>query len=284
MNMIRFTTFLILLALAVSEYAAAAAGTEVQARMDADIVAGRPILVHVIVALCDNKHQGIVPVPAQIGNGQDPAHNLYWGALYGVRSFFPRVAGWNVIAEPKPDTDSILATVVMQRKILRDSALIDVFLVAEAWDGRYIKGATMRFLDAAGGAYARTVTLRHETTQVELSLSTAHMVVYAGHDGLMDFRPDRSGRVDTTAPARSAVVLACASRSFFERHLRHAGAHNLLLTTGLMAPEAYTLDAVIKAWISGGSGDDVNKSAADAYDRYQKCGQRAARRLFFSAP
>ncbi|WP_316785612.1 hypothetical protein [Pedobacter frigiditerrae] len=35
--------------------------------------------IHVFVALCDNKYQGIVPVPKAIGNGQDPDNNLYWG-------------------------------------------------------------------------------------------------------------------------------------------------------------------------------------------------------------
>src|SRR5688572_22804615 len=29
-------------------------------------------VIHIFVALCDNKYQGIVPVPAKIGNGQDP--------------------------------------------------------------------------------------------------------------------------------------------------------------------------------------------------------------------
>ena len=34
-------------------------------------------VVHVIVALCDNRYQGIVPVPERIGNGDDPRNNLY---------------------------------------------------------------------------------------------------------------------------------------------------------------------------------------------------------------
>ncbi len=33
--------------------------------------------IHVFVALCDNQNQGIVPVPASLGNGQDPKSNLY---------------------------------------------------------------------------------------------------------------------------------------------------------------------------------------------------------------
>ena len=45
--------------------------------------------VHVFVALADNQNQGIVPVPAGLGNGLDPAHNLYWGAAAGVKTSLP---------------------------------------------------------------------------------------------------------------------------------------------------------------------------------------------------
>ena len=48
-------------------------------------------VVHVFVALCDNKNQGIVPVPEKIGNGQDANLNLYWGCGYGVRTFFKKI-------------------------------------------------------------------------------------------------------------------------------------------------------------------------------------------------
>ena len=37
-------------------------------------------VIHVVVALCDNQYQGIVKVPAGIGNGQKASTNLYWGA------------------------------------------------------------------------------------------------------------------------------------------------------------------------------------------------------------
>lgn len=44
--------------------------------------------IHVFTALCDNKYQGIVPVPAKMGNGQDTDNNLYWGWGYGVCTCF----------------------------------------------------------------------------------------------------------------------------------------------------------------------------------------------------
>jgi hypothetical protein len=46
-------------------------------------------VVHVFVALADNQHQGIVPVPAKLGNGDSPLTNLYWGATFGVKVVLP---------------------------------------------------------------------------------------------------------------------------------------------------------------------------------------------------
>ncbi len=57
----------------------------------------RRVAVHVFVALADNEHQGIVPVPARLGNGDDPDHNLYWGSAYGVKTFFARSVEWSLI-------------------------------------------------------------------------------------------------------------------------------------------------------------------------------------------
>jgi hypothetical protein len=47
-----------------------------------------------------------------------------------------------------------------------------------------------------------------------------------------------------------------------------------------MAPEAYTLKSALDGWIAGQTGDEIHELAAAAYDHYQKCGMKAARRLF----
>ena len=69
-------------------------GASVRARVDADAQTGQPVAVHVVGALCDNEHQGIVPFSRSLGDGQNPKTNLYWGAAFGVRSFLERKAGW----------------------------------------------------------------------------------------------------------------------------------------------------------------------------------------------
>ncbi len=65
--------------------------------------------IHVFVALCDNKNQGIIPVPKSLGNGQNPATNLYWGATYGVKNFFAKKSPhWALLKVMKNPTNQIL--------------------------------------------------------------------------------------------------------------------------------------------------------------------------------
>ena len=69
--------------------------------------------IHVLVALCDNKYQKIVPVPQAIGNGQDPKNNLYWGAAYGFKTYFAKQKEWQVIKINKPTSGKILMILLM---------------------------------------------------------------------------------------------------------------------------------------------------------------------------
>jgi hypothetical protein len=79
-------------------------------------------LVHVLVALCDNQSQGIVPVPARIGNGDDPANNLYWGARFGVKTFFKRSVDWKLIEEARNPRAGILERLIFNKKAKKSPA------------------------------------------------------------------------------------------------------------------------------------------------------------------
>jgi hypothetical protein len=230
--------------------------------------------IHVFVALADNQNQGIVPVPARLGNGLDPAHNLYWGAAAGVRTFFARSAEWELLdcrQKPKPE--------VLERCIFQHRNL-EVYLVADAYRGSEIRQAILDFFDAAAGANPETINLSPASHAATLSARGAsNLVAYVGHDGLMDFQlpvvPRKKNGV-----RRDAIILACASKQYFAEPLRASGAYPLLWTTGLMAPEAYTLKSALDGWIEQENDEQVRERAAAAYDKYQKCGLRGARRLF----
>jgi hypothetical protein len=111
----------------------------------------------------------------------------------------------------------------------------------------------------------------------------ADLVAYVGHNGLMDFTVEGTA-ITRGNQGKPVIILACRSKSYFTPWLTALGAQGLLLTTGLMAPEAYTLDALLNSWLSGGRGIALRDAAANAYSQYQKCGLRPAQRLFHTTP
>ena len=227
-------------------------------------------LIHVLVALCDNEYQGIVPVPARIGNGDDPANNLYWGARFGVKTFFKRANDWKSIAETRNPRAEILERLVFKHQTK------DVYLIADAYRGREIKRCVADFFEFSAGRAVETV----KANSGELHAGGgADLVAYVGHDGLMDFSLDsRPQKADNRR--RDAVMLACMSKRYFAEPLRNTGASPLLWTTGLMAPEAYVLKAAIDGWVLNEDGERIRRRAAAAYNQYQHCGMNAASRLF----
>lgn len=229
-------------------------------------------LIHVLVALCDNKYQGIVPVPARIGNGDDPANNLYWGARFGVKTFFKRAGDWKLIAEFQN-----LRAPILERLVFKHQNR-DIYLIADAYRGREIKDCITDFFRFSAGGAGETI----KSNSIELHAGGgADLVAYIGHDGLMDFSLD-SYPQKADDRRREAVMLACLSKRYFTEPLRKTGARPLLWTTGLMAPEAYVLKAVIDGWMLNENGEGIRNRAATAYHQYQRCGMNAASRLFAS--
>jgi len=233
-------------------------------------------VVHVFVSLADNQHQGIVPVSARLGDGDAPASNLYWGAAFGVKTFFRSSKDWELIsANPGP------SLAILERCFFKHRTQ-NVYVVADAYRGSQMREAVTDFLSAASGLNSQSLVVNGKQTAVKImTAGGADLVVYIGHDAFMDFQIKPIVGTNTTKP-RAAIVLACASKSFFTPYLKYARATPLLWTTGLMAPEAYTLKAALDGWIANEDGESVRQRAAQAYDKYQHCGLRAAQRLFTS--
>lgn len=228
--------------------------------------------IHVFVALADNENQGIVPVPENLGNGDDARNNLYWGALYGVKTFFRKSANWELVTAENDPAPGVLERCVFRHRVG------DVLLVADAYRGSEIRRAVTDYLSAAAGSGSATLEVSGKKVSIH---GGADLVVYVGHNGLMDFTIAEDS-IQAGKTGRDAIVLACKSKPYFEPWLSRVGARPVLLTTGLMAPEAYTLEAAIEGWLAGESGEQIRERAAGAYHKYQKCGMDGARGLFFS--
>ena len=227
---------------------------------------GQERTIHVFVALCDNEFQGIVPVPKTLGNGKDTRNNLYWGAAYGVKSFFKyKTTDWELLETIKSDNP-----VILERLLFRH-ATEDTYMLADAYDGEHIKTCIEDFLKTSNGQ--EPISVEHNDLTLQFG-GEANLVTYVGHDGLMEFD------VDTAENAKDVIVLACYSKEYFSTEIKKANANPILWTTHLMAPEAYTLKSAIDGWMNNETGAEIDERAAQAYHKYQKCGIKGARNLF----
>jgi hypothetical protein len=66
-------------------------------------------------------------VGKSIGNGQDPANNLYWGCDNGVKTYFnKKTSDWTLLQLQRKVSDTILERLLFKHKKQ------NVYLVAEA--------------------------------------------------------------------------------------------------------------------------------------------------------
>jgi hypothetical protein len=210
-------------------------------------------VVHVFVALADNQHQGIVPVSSRLGNGQDAASNLYWGAAFGVKTFFKASSAWRLL---KCSTSQ--QPPLPERCVFRHQSP-EVILVADAF-----RDAVSDFVSSAAGLREETLslTLEHENRSLPVA-GGADLLAYIGHDAFMDFQiPRVAGK--TGGHKREFVILACASKPYFGPYMRDTQSEPLLWTTGLMAPEAYTLQAALEGWTLSENNESIRQGAASA--------------------
>jgi hypothetical protein len=234
-----------------------------------EFVAAQTRTIHVVVALCDNVNQGIVPVPKSLGNGQDAKNNLYWGAGFGVKTFFKNSKEWTLVKTVANPKEHILERILFKHKTS------NTYLLADAYDGAKIKNTTVDLLDFSAGNKPEKINL--DSISLEFG-GKSNLLVYIGHDGLMDFRLETTP-TKANDKKRETIILACASKNYFAEHLRITGASPLLWTTNLMCPEAYTLKAAVEGWIKNETNEQIRERAAAAYHEYQKCGLKGARNL-----
>lgn len=233
------------------------------------LCAGNQGSIHVFVALCDNQSQGIVPVPEKLGNGNDLKNNLYWGAMYGVKSYLNKKYE-NIGCVKNIDSE------IMERCIYKVDGS---YVIADAYKGEAIRGSIERFINSISGATADSIVIEKKPVGIN---NNSDLIIFVGHNGLMDFDVTLPSKAGNGFGGKSAAALCCMSKQYFSQIFHHYNAKSYLVTTNLMAPEAYVLESVINSWILEKRGSSVIESAAIKYNAFQKCGIEPARRLFYS--
>lgn len=259
--------------------------------IEADIAAGKPLTLLVVVPLCDSR------VIACGGQGAgDPGsldRNLYWGRAFGVRRYFDETAKQFQRVSRSGAQGSLLEQLVYRRVVpgARWGVAHDVeqLVVLRAIHGRHIDDAVRDFY--------RFATAGAEASFAEGGVErrvTVHIAGYAGHNRLMDDGVSLQRIVESASPAATSgtsgtsatsaalpsFVFACRSAPYFSQALRDAGSNPLVMTRDLMAPEGYVIEAMARGLGDRATQPELRQRVVAAYARWQRIPEKTAGTIF----
>jgi len=211
--------------------------------------------IGVFVSLCDNVHQGIVPVPKAIGNGDDPDHNLYWGNAEGLDCVFGKSTHW-------------------KKEATAQTTLADVLQIRTY---RHTSGRAVLTAFAYRGSATKTCL---EDFENALQVGQYDLVIYLGHNGLMDFSLPLPGAGPAQNQTPECIVLCCKSQSYFQSRIDALKAAPILLTKQFMYPGAFIIHDVLENWIENKGLKAYRDAAGRAYATNQKISLKAALGVF----
>jgi len=215
--------------------------------------------VEVFVCLCDNEHQGIAKVGAKIGNGMDPAGNLYWGCDDGLSTYFKRSSKWKLTKTTKPKDSPVLVTLNFIHHTGKAT------LIAHAYRGDRMEKCLEDFFTKSRDA------------------GKDDLIAFIGHNGMMDSLPVLPEPAKEGDVASEAIVLACLTDSYFPAPLKTMNSRPLLLTKSLMYPGSFLLHDALEVWLKGGSKKEMREAAAKAYAKNQGISVKGALTVFTEA-
>ncbi|MCB9188702.1 MAG: hypothetical protein H6599_05400 [Flavobacteriales bacterium] len=235
---------------------------------------GEPLVAHVLVPLCDNEHQGIVPTSASIGNGMDPDHNLYWMTSKGVKRYFRDLSDWKLIESQKNVRDDILERVIFKKRFDNGTVLI---LVADAYRGDRMHECLNDYFNSLSGHLLDSVLVDSAYLKIN---GEADLVAFNGHNGLMDESTTYEVATENTKP-KDAVSISCASSGFFKDHYWQTSSYPLVHTTNLLYPGAFILEGILNKWAMLESDEECKLAAGKAYYEHKpKSGPNGSQNLF----
>lgn len=212
--------------------------------------------IEVLVCLCDNDHQAIAKVGRAIGNGLDPAGNLYWGCSDGMSTYFKRSSKWKLVKTDKPEESPILETLTFKHHSGKAT------LTAHAYRGDKMVKCLEDFLTKTRDA------------------GKNQLIAFIGHNGLMDNTITVPKAASAEDEASECIVLGCITDRYFAAPLKSMNSKPLLMTKSLMYPGSFLLHDSLEIWLKNGTRTQMREAAAKAYAKNQKISVKGARTVF----
>jgi hypothetical protein len=247
-------------------------------RLAADLVRGRPMVVTIHVALCDNDAQGIVPVKnRRICQGDDPDRNLYWATAGGLSATL-QAARWQRVSLATFAEGDLAVKAIWRKRfapggLLRArgvTAAFPAYIVGLGYRGTRIREAMTDYLQAVNRDGDRVEMVDGMRLRAG---GASHLVGYIGHDYFYDVDdpwPLWRLRDGDSVLHKGTFALSCTGHRLIRPAIRRANAHILILNRTLGFPGAWTAEAIVTAVADGKTPRDIYRAAAKAFASGQR--------------
>lgn len=211
-------------------------------------------------------------------NQSDPAHNLYWGNLYGHSALFSRPA--EIRARLPFFTVTDYAT-TPERSFPEDPVAAKVFEARVPGATGKLEIVTLAYADMARAVRDMATHLKTGAVPRSLAgdavlgplLARSYVIGYWGHNiyyGGADIDDLESVARTTDDLPRGVFVVGCQSARWFPQKFLDGSIEPLLFTTTNMAPEAYIAVSLYDGLARGLEREEIRRNVARAYAVYQK--------------
>jgi len=221
-----------------------------------------PLVIHTFVPLCDNDFQGIIKVGKLLGDGRNLKTNLYWGAGYGLKTFFTQSKNWKYLKSFYNIDSFVLERVVLYREYSNHAK---VYLILDAYKGDKMENCIFDYFNSLAGNLTDTICI--DSLKI-LACSKSDFLIFNGHNGLMDNRYEEIENTDHVE--KDAAVISCNSYPYFEPFFERLNAYPLITTTSFLPPEAYIISSIIDNWASMESEEKIRIGAGEAMAKIHK--------------
>lgn len=205
-------------------------------------------------------------------DGTDPVTNLYWGAGYGIKTYFSRYDDWKLVFEQKNLSDTVLERLVFTKKFSNGA---EVYLIADAYIGYEMETCLKNYFSALSEENSDSVVLGNKTIPAN---GNADLIVFNGHNGLMDYLVNPE--LHKSFRQKETAVIACYSGRYFMDYFRIYHTYPLITTCGLIPAEAYILASIIESWALLKTGQDIRQNIITRYSEIHKCPESDVENLF----
>jgi hypothetical protein len=205
-------------------------------------------------------------------DGTNPKSNVYWGAGYGLKTYFKRYDNWKVIYQKDSISEFVAERVVFAKTFVNKA---QVYLIADAYFGYGMEFCLNDYFSAIWEENTDSVNILDKAIPAN---GNADLIVFNGHNGLLDYEIVLKNR--KCVIQKETAIICCGSYCNFIDKIKLYHTFPLIRTLDAITAEACILTSIIEPWEMLKSDEEIRQNVMRKYISIHHCSNEDADRIF----